>query len=391
MELSCAYRPSTTLPTTPATTPTTSPANILETSLPNTLTSIPPKPPVTPFTTPAATPYSPPSNNVNLTTKALPAPSVSVSLNELLNPSPGSGVNLLHLELLYHMFTVTYSTFRPDTDISGQDKDVAMKYALSAPSLMHQLLAISALHLSTLRPQQRDFYRSLATELQTSGLTLFNNLPGVYVSENPEQALLYSSFLGIQVQYETLLYRPTDFSHFVEQFVNYLRLHRGVYTIVKGSWMRIKESNIGALMSSGNTEHDPVNPGLECETLRSLLPLADLSQRSIEACQEAVKHLQWIFDSMGAKNTRNHGGTDLIFAWPIMISPEFTDLLMQCRPEALAILAHYAVLIDRRRYLWIINDGGRYLISAITRHLGSYWQQWLALPNSVLLENVSRE
>ncbi|KAH9215462.1 hypothetical protein DL95DRAFT_435594 [Leptodontidium sp. 2 PMI_412] len=298
-----------------------------------------------------------------------------------------TGINLIHLELLNNMVSVTCKDFRRDENAAREHVQIGIKYGLKTPYLMHEILAVSALHLSTLRPHQQEFYRDEATELQTCALSLFNNSPVGHTFENLPSVVLFSSFLGIHVLFDTLLFRPADFSLFIGRFIRYLRLHRGVFTIVKGSWSRLQETDLQPLLGAGRQLGQvEAKSGTECDALKSLMQSADLSQGSIEACQQALKCLQWVFDALRVGDTEGSGEVDLILAWPIMISPEFTDLLSQCRPEALVILAYYAVVLHYRRDLWIINDGGRFLIESITRYLGSYWQQWLTLPTSVLSE-----
>lgn len=60
--------------------------------------------------------------------------------------------------------------------------------------------------------------------------------------------------------------------------------------------------------------------------LRSLLQSADLSQYSLEACFQAFNQLQWVFNSLRSSGAGSGGGADVVFAWHIMISSEFTDL-----------------------------------------------------------------
>ena len=298
---------------------------------------------------------------------------------------PPNGVNILHLELFHHLSSVTWKGFRVGGNNARQAFDAVINFAFGAPFLMHEILAISALHLSTLRPNQKELYSNKAAELQTYALSLFNNLPDSYNSENPIPVFLFSSFLGIHVLFDTLLYRPADFSLFIDRFVGCLRLHRGVYTLAKGSWALLQDTELRPLIitrEQGETE------GNECAVLKSLMRSADLSQASVDTCQKAIERLQWVFDCshLQTESTEDAGEADLIFAWPITISPEFTELLLQKRPEALAVLAHYAVLLHWRRNLWIIKDGGMFLMESIMRYLGSYWEHWLAFPISVLRE-----
>lgn len=300
-------------------------------------------------------------------------------------PLQSNEVNLLHLELFHHMTSVTCKEFQRDGVKNTQSFDAIINFALGAPFLMHEVLAISALHLSTLRTNQKEFYSNQAAQLQNEALSLFTNLPDNYTSEIPIPVFLFSSFLGIHVLFDTLLFRPLDFSRFMERFVGYLRLHRGVITIARGSWTLLRDTELGPLLSTGEKSN---TAGNECAVLKSLMESADLSQNSIDICLKAIERLQWVFDSshLQSGSTEKAGEADLIFAWPITISPEFTELLLQKKPEALAVLAHYAVLLHWRRDLWIINDGGIFLINSIVRHLGSYWEPWLALPISILQE-----
>jgi hypothetical protein len=75
-------------------------------------------------------------------------------------------VNLLHLQLFNHFTTETANTIMLDPRDPQKSMDVTMKAALSAPYLMQEILALSALHLSVLYPAQREFYHHQASGLQ---------------------------------------------------------------------------------------------------------------------------------------------------------------------------------------------------------------------------------
>jgi hypothetical protein len=79
----------------------------------------------------------------------------------------------------------------------------------------------------------------------------------------------------------------------------------------------------------------------------------------------------------------------LVFAWPILVSPDYVELLRQQQAEALIILAHYAVLLHRGRGLWLVGEGGRFLIESICGNLGSIWQEWLEIPKAALRESLT--
>jgi hypothetical protein len=71
-------------------------------------------------------------------------------------------------------------------------------------------------------------------------------------------------------------------------------------------------------------------------------------------------------------------------AWPVLISFEFLQMLRQRRPEALVILAHWAVFLHYHRDFWVFGDSGRFLLESTRKYLGTYWDDWMAWPMEVL-------
>jgi hypothetical protein len=84
-------------------------------------------------------------------------------------------VNMLHIKLLHHFSTETAKTFIFDERDAKKSQDLTMKAALSAPYLMQEILALAALHMSVLFPDQREFYHHQASGLQTRALSIFNS------------------------------------------------------------------------------------------------------------------------------------------------------------------------------------------------------------------------
>jgi hypothetical protein len=66
------------------------------------------------------------------------------------------------------------------------------------------------------------------------------------------------------------------------------------------------------------------------------------------------------------------------------VPQKFTDLLSQRRPEALAIMGHWALLLHHTRALWHVGDSGSHLLKSISQYLGQSWEHWLTWPLSVL-------
>lgn len=296
-------------------------------------------------------------------------------------------INLHHLELLHHFSTATYKFPGVDHATAEMSRQIAVKSGLSAPYLMYEILAIAARHLSVLRPTQQEFYVHQATRLQTHAISLFNSTKPDITADNCVSMFLFSSLLGVHVLCDTLAFCDNDFSDFLKRFISYFQLHRGVRAVTSRSWHLLCKTELSPILQMGEALSQVQGIGEECDRLRTLITSADMNQSSIKACQQAVEYLQWVFDAQ-SKPSGPEDMVHMVFSWPLLVSSGYTDMLLQQRPEALIILAHYAVLLHYCRELWVIGDSGRFLIQHITREVGTDWEEWLAWPNEVL--QVSR-
>lgn len=287
-----------------------------------------------------------------------------------------------HMELLGHFLTVTSHSLG---DPSGQPTSFLqciLKHAFTTPYLMYEILAIAASHLSQLRPTQQKHYQDASTDLQTRALSLFNIDPLDVHAGNCISKFLFSSFLGIHVFFNTISTSNND-ADLLDKFIAYLDIHRGVRAITATSWQMLKETELEPILQAAETNIQPrAEEYRECDRLTALLDSSDLSSPYLEECRNALEHLRGLFGSKQCQ--RDSQELDFVFAWPVIISGEYTKLLLKRQPEALIILAYYAVLLHARRRVWVIGDAGRALIESITMHLGTYWKQWLAWPNEML-------
>ncbi|PVH89004.1 hypothetical protein DL98DRAFT_544056 [Cadophora sp. DSE1049] len=315
-------------------------------------------------------------------------------------------VNMLHLELLTHARTVAdamngFEISREDCQNAAEE---ILRHALSTPYLMHEILSVSATHLSTLRPSQRSFLRNQATELQTSALSLFNACMQDTSRNDPSSdcvsKFVFSSLLGSQILHDTIVYRDGDFTAFIDNFVRYLHVTKGVTLNIQGNWMDLHETGLKPFLEAGekSLRGGEVEFAPECEKLEMLLKSADLGPTSTKAYESALACLKAAYYAhrQVAGSDPHFDGSPLlygartgVYAWPILVSSDYAELVLQRRPEALAILAHYAILLHRYRDSWMICDGGRYMIETITKYLGPYWEPWLASPNEELRAHLA--
>ncbi|KAL2107448.1 hypothetical protein VUR80DRAFT_5189 [Thermomyces stellatus] len=314
---------------------------------------------------PSLPPSPPPTNNHDATP----------------GPSLGEDYTITHLDLFHHFehsLSHDLNPFKPDTDAM---LNRTIKESFAFPFLMDELLALSAAHRSTLDTARKDTYLSEATRLQTRGLSRFNAVQTELSDENCVAVFMYSALLGLHVLFDTFSLR-CDFDAVMAKFVQCLSLHRGLRIIASSSWTKIHSELLG-----GDESHlvplEPVKPGDECGPVWALVEQSELNDEERQYYQDAIKALQSIFSRRRMEKTRGPLG---IQEWAVRVPTGYIGLLSQKRPEAMVILAYYAVLLHRDRDCWAIGDTGAYLIRSVTRHLGAGWTRWLEWPNRILEE-----
>ncbi|KAI9369851.1 hypothetical protein BJX61DRAFT_545193 [Aspergillus egyptiacus] len=293
-------------------------------------------------------------------------------------------VNMLHAELFHNLYTATHKIMGSEESITWLSQ--AIGQAIAAPYLANEMLAFSALHLSIIRPHKRDFYHYHAAQLQTQALAIFKETNPVVTQETSIPLFLFSSIIGIHMFCETVLVnRESDFTQFLPQFAHYIRLHHGVRTIINESWSMLRYNPIfQPMLEKGMALYGlegPLGPG--CQKLLQLITAANLGTELTETYRHCIKSLQACIHATNDRNAEL-GRINGVMTWPILVELDYSELLKERRPEALVILAHFAVLLHRFRDSWLFGDSGRFVIEQVTRYLGEEWEEWLAWPNEVL-------
>lgn len=292
-------------------------------------------------------------------------------------------VNTLHLELFHHFVTNVLNSLGFHKSSFQNSAFDMTECALTAPFLMNQVLAFSALHLSIIRPEKQEFYRNHASQLQTHALSEFN---GAKLDINPHTCLpmfLFSSVLAIHVLSDKLLYRPHNFEVFLDDFIQSLRMHHGVRAITGQFWDLLLESPLKSFLEGEGKALEQASCGYECSELLSNVDAMPFDPIIGDTYRKAIVDLQKAFDASRIPSLKLSTIGPVIF-WPVTITPTYIDLLSERRPEALAILSHFGVLIHSHRDMWIFGDSGLYIISAINDYLGPSWESWLHYPNSCI-------
>jgi hypothetical protein len=227
--------------------------------------------------------------------------------------------------------------------------------------------------------------------LQTEALSRFNDVLPEITIDSCAPMLLFSTLLSLHTLEEAVTASETDAGGFLDRFVMYLVLHRGVRAVTSESWQLLLHFNISSPLRHAERALDATSSQSNeqatfvADRLHALVNDADMGPESEQACREAVESLQLVYRSTSSiVETSPESDPGVVWVWPILLSGVFTKLLIKRNPEALIILCHYAVLLYRRCHIWLVRNAGQMLISEITRFLGTYWSDWLDWPNKVL-------
>ncbi|KAK1622540.1 hypothetical protein BDP81DRAFT_466054 [Colletotrichum phormii] len=303
--------------------------------------------------------------------------------HDVASPPNGQFFTLEHMRLLHHLET-RMGTFMAADAFMKPLVDMNLEAALNTPYLMDVLLGLSAQHMAELHPHRADFYQHQATQLQTRALMMFNDAKEEIDDDTCIPMFLFASCLGTQVLCDTLHSYRTDFNGFLDQFAWYLNLHRGVSTVTGRSWHIIRESGCKDFVEFLESNKPDPNQRSEVDILHSMLDQADLGPVSLQACRDATESLRQCYSIYRSIAVRSTHQSASVMAFGVRVATGFIDVVKQRRPEALVILAFYAVLLHWCRSYWVFGDAGQWIIRSVSAHLGDYWSEWLAFPQAVL-------
>jgi hypothetical protein len=297
-------------------------------------------------------------------------------------------VNLLHLELFQHFKNENFDL----VSMSGASRRNIEKYALCSPFLMPQVLALSAKHLSISSPDRSQALQDEATKLQTEALEMFRSSVGEIDEGNIIPVFLYSGILGLHFFSDTFSKPSESLDVFLDRFVQSIKLMQGILAILKGRWDFLANSDIKEMLKQDQKRVEDDTALIEIdenvaqfEQLCSRFAASDINPAQSRVCIAAVRYLLSLLKSeSGVPSSDGVWSPRLVTSWPVVVSAEFTELMIQRQPEALIVLAYYSTLMHRCKDFWIMGNGGRLLLDAVGTYLGIEWDPWLAWPRSVV-------
>ena len=292
------------------------------------------------------------------------------------------------LELLHHFTTETCLTLSDREESHYLWRVVVPQIAFQHEFLMRGILAIAALHLSSLRPFMQDSYTHIAVQQQDAALRQFRE---VMVNPDESNCDAFFAMSSLIVVYGFESPKASNslgmFNYKGEHSDEWLPLIRGVNSIIQSVWECVSKGRLSRLLH--NHKHSVLGTDLPAALTERLELLEDFcdkmngEQDDIVACKVAVAHLRWCFERIINK-APYECEVSLAFLWPVLIPPRFLTILNSMKPEALIILAHYCIILHHLDGYWWMKGWANHLINYIQHELPGGLQTWVLWPRDVI-------
>ncbi|MCJ1383311.1 hypothetical protein MMC17_006424 [Xylographa soralifera] len=263
-------------------------------------------------------------------------------------------------------------------------QDVIPKEAESYPFLMHGLLAITALDLARSHPSRQQFYLDLAIRHQDMAIILFRPTLNGITEKNSSAVFAYSA-VAAMIAFAMPQVSGTLPADPIAELLGIFKLMRGIYAVLGAARGWIDRSSLGPLI---RFEHDVTIVPAPADVVDALLALEERNRLSTE--NELVRE---VYSSVinDLRSAFEHQSTSVssrapTFSWPIVVTSAYPVALARREPLALAILAHYGVVINNSRHCWWFGTWGRWIIDAVDEALTEEWQPSIQWPKEKIAE-----
>lgn len=260
-------------------------------------------------------------------------------------------------------------------------------------TVLHMILAIAALHLTSTRPTESKWY-PLAISHHGAAIRLAR--PHIASSDpmHSEAIFNFSGFNSLFSFAEPVL-RPDDSGprDYIGDLIDSFRMARGIRAIIAkdpGLLARKGLTNNPAWSYDTSKIEDTLT-----ETYPQVLELQSAVNQNIEDLDQrnaTLKSLRSLFINMAVldDSPKDHSSASLIQRWAIEAEAPFFALCEARHPIALVLLAWYALLCQKRANIWFFQRWPQLLLCAIESQLqNTEWVGWISEPRKAVDHSTS--
>jgi hypothetical protein len=164
--------------------------------------------------------------------------------------------------------------------------------------------------------------------------------------------------------------------------VEWVWLLRGVRSVLTCSYSWIMEGPLGDLLHLEDYTQSLANENPE-DTARftalEQLWESGYTPDEVDSFKNTLDTLKKIYTMLSL-----HGGhldaVSAVLNWPIRAPEVYLQMVNNKQPEALILLAHYCLLLNKVDKFWWMRGMSRHLLQTIHRTLGEKWESWISWP-----------
>lgn len=309
-----------------------------------------------------------------------PRASVSADLEETLH--------LQDLEIMMNWCTSTYRSMARGPSAEAIWQSVIPQLSLRVPTLRHGLLALSALDLASQcnNAERKWRYIVAAREHQSQALegVRFDGIDTFTDSQCNAHFALCCVLLAFSFAYCIIVdwdENEDEKPNVLDEFLEVFHLTRWLVGALLLTRDRVSTGDLYPLVISQDIP--PTMPNMsrlvilsirrqnEIESLRDPTHETDVYTQTIDHLSTSLEQLM-------------NGGEpkDFAFCWAFQVPVRFSELVRERQPFALALLAHYAVVLHHLRESWWMGHWGTRILKEIVDILGveSEWRGLISWP-----------
>ncbi|KAK2767570.1 hypothetical protein FQN54_003728 [Arachnomyces sp. PD_36] len=302
---------------------------------------------------------------------------------------PVPNLNLPDLELMLQWCTSTYSALSRDESTREIWQVIVPQEAVSQPFLMHGMLALSSLHIARLSSDtRRSTYMGIAVGHQNQALALFRPILGSINASNCNATFALSSIVTVFAFGFPQPSGPMDTLAAVDDLYQVFLLSRGMQQVLRSCQNWVLDGALGPVIKL-----DDYNTGLPDDAKNAIQRLREVnesldkrdSRHETNIYKAAIDELEIVLDRIYG----NPKKANIAVMWAIKIPQRYLDLLREHKPMALAILAHYSVVLHHLRKHWWLEGWSVRVLGAIWSNMDAEWRSSISWAMDVARSDVS--
>ncbi|KAF4539473.1 putative C6 finger domain protein [Lasiodiplodia theobromae] len=306
-------------------------------------------------------------------------------------------VDLAELELMHQYSTYTYL----DIDREG----VRTMWRVNVPLLgfseqcvLHNIMAFSAMHLASLRPEQSAHYAALAAHYSTLGLQRTTEL--LATADETNCQAIYVSAILICLYVLAKGPSPGDYLLFSDNGPSeWVPLLGGLRAIVNTYGLAVLRTGLLAPMASLRSSATQPAAALENKPwIDWERPLEDLRAWLISAATEADVYVEALdgltrcyegrYGRGPERSYRGDSANQVVMGWIYRTKQDFILCLEQKRPMALVILAYFAPLLKSMEPMWYMRGWAEHIVAGVHMFVDEHYWAWLRWPQEQIEQHV---